>query len=302
MKELADTLKKHNLKVKSYKKIGSVIIVDTNDSKYAIKKMHNKDIFNYLSSRSFNYYPNYIDDENFLIMEYLDSKIIPDDEKILDLINLTSLLHNKTTYYSTVDIDSYKKDYEAIKGRINYLLNHYEKLISMVENKVYMSPSELLLARNISIIFGALNYSNAMIDNWYNELSDKTRRRYALIHNNLDLTHFIRSNDSYLISWDNSKRDIPIYDLYKLYKKYAFLFDFKSLFKRYEKNYPLLKDEKMLLFILISIPDEFNFSNNIYNDCVKIEKLIDYLYKTESLVSPKKLVDGDQYNKANQKK
>ena len=115
MKELIETLKKHNIKAKSYKKIGSVIIVDTKDSKYAIKKMHNKDIFNYLSSRSFNYYPNYIDDDNYLLMEYLDSKIMPDDEKFLDMIKLISLLHNKTTYYSSVDIDSYKKDYENIK-------------------------------------------------------------------------------------------------------------------------------------------------------------------------------------------
>ena len=174
-------------------------------------------------------------------------------------------------------------------------------MISSIESKVYMSPSELLLARNISIIFGALNYSNIMIDNWYNNLSDKTRRRYALIHNNLDLTHYLRCDDSYLISWDNSKRDIPIYDLYKLYKKYAFSFDFKSLFKRYEKNYPLLNDEKMLLFVLISIPDEFNFSSDIYNDCVRIEKLIDYLYKTENIVSPKKPIDGEQNNKADQK-
>lgn len=299
MKELNDILKKHNIKVKSYKKIGLATIVSTNEKKYVVKKIKNKEVFSYLDSRSFNYYPGYIYDDNYLIMEYLDNESITDDEKILDLINLTSLLHNKTTFYSTVDIDDYKKDYETIKNRINYLSNHYESLISFIENKIYMSPSELLLARNISIIFGALNYSNAMIDDWYNNITDKTRRRYSYIHNNLDLSHFIRNNGSYLVSWDKSKRDIPIYDLYHLYKKYALSFDFKSLLKKYEKNYPLLDNEKKLLFVMISIPDEFNFTNNIYNDCVRIERIVDYLYKTESLVSPKKPVNGKENNNTN---
>ena len=279
MKELIKTLKKHDLKALSYKKVGNVVIVDSNKGKYVLKKVKNKDLFSYLDSRSFNYYPRFIDDDEFLIMEYLDSETMPDEEKMLDLINLISLLHSKTTYYSTVDLDEYKKDYEAIKNRVEYLLSHYEKLITYVESNVYMSPSELLLARNISIILSALNYSNHMLDVWYKSISDKSRRRYSFIHNNLDLNHFIKNSSSYLISWDNAKRDLPLYDIYNLYKKYAFSFDFKSLLKRYEKNYPLLNEEKLLLFILISIPDEFNFTNDTYNDCVIIEKIADYLYK-----------------------
>ncbi len=55
----------------------------------------------------------------------------------------------------------------------------------------------------------------------------------------------------------------------------------------------------MLLFILISIPDEFNFTPDTYSDCVKIEKIVDYLYKTESIVSPKKPEDTKENKKTN---
>ena len=227
-------------------------------------------------------------------MDYLEEQKMPIEQKMLDLINLTSLLHNKTTFYSNVDFDDYKKNYEELKATINDTINHYENLISHIESVQFMSPAELLLARGISIIFSALNYSNNSLDIWYKIVRDKNRRRHVLIHNNLSLDHFIRSDNAYFISWDKSKIDIPIYDLYKLYKEYAFNFDFKYLFSRYEKNYPLLGEERMLLFILISIPDKITFTDNIYNDCVKIENLIDYLYKTESVISPDNLEDTKQ--------
>ena len=294
MKDIIDALKKYNLRSNHYEIKGNVVFITSKDGKYVVKKKNNIDIFNYLNSRSFNYYPKYIDADKYYIMDYLEEQKMPIEQKMLDLINLTSLLHNKTTFYSNVDFDDYKKNYEELKATINDTINHYENLISHIESVQFMSPAELLLARGISIIFSALNYSNNSLDIWYKIVRDKNRRRHVLIHNNLSLDHFIRSDNAYFISWDKSKIDIPIYDLYKLYKEYAFNFDFKYLFSRYEKNYPLLGEERMLLFILISIPDKITFTDNIYNDCVKIENLIDYLYKTESVISPDNLEDTKQ--------
>ncbi|MBP3766645.1 MAG: hypothetical protein J6G98_05640 [Bacilli bacterium] len=294
MKDLINVLKKHDLRTNSYETRGNCVIIRSNKGKYVLKKKRNSDIFNYLDSRSFNYYPKYINDDDYLIMEYLDEQKMPIEQKMLDLINLVSLLHNKTTYYSNVDIDEYKKNYEELKGNIEYLRNYYDGLITNIESKIYMSPSELLLARGISIIFSALNYSDYKLDHWYKSVKDKNRRRYVVIHNNLSLDHFIRGKNLYLISWDNAKVDLPIYDLYKLYKKYAFDFDFKYLIQKYQKNYPLLEEELNLFYILISIPDKIEFTDNTYNDCVKIENLIDYLYKTESIISPENLKDTKQ--------
>ena len=52
-----------------------------------------------------------------------------------------------------------------------------------------------------------------------------------------------------------------------------------------------MKDEKELLFILISQPDLINFNNTEYINCKLISKMIDKIYKTEMLVSPKKSED-----------
>ena len=286
MKKLIPTLKKYGLKTTNYEKKGHVIIINSNKGKLVLKKIKNADIYNYLDSRSFNYYPNNIIDSEYNIMQYVLDVKMPKDQKMLDLINLVSLLHNKTTYYKNVDIDCYKKIYEDLKNDIDYLFNYYNDLATSIESRQYFNPSEYLLITNISIIFSALNYCFNELDKWYELVKDKNIRRYVVIHNNLSLDHFIKNKNSYLLSWDNAKIDSPIYDIYKLYKKYAFEFDFKDLLAKYEKNYPLLEEEKNLFYILISLPDKIELTSNIYSDCIKIEQLIDYLYKTEKIVSP----------------
>lgn len=287
MIEINDVLKRHDLRTNSYKKYGKAVVIDSNKGKLVLKEKVNRDIYDYLDSRSFNYYPkNIIDDDRYDITEYLEEVKMPKDQKMLDMIQLISLLHNKTTYFENVDEDEYKKNYEEISKDIEYLYHYYNDLITIIESKVYMSPSELLLATNISIIFQALNYTKYELDKWYELVKEKRKRRYVVIHNNLSLDHFIRNKNAYLISWKNSTIDIPIYDLYKLYKRYALDFDFEDLLKKYEQNSPLLEEEKKLLFILISLPDKIEFNDTNYNNCIKVNHLIDYLYRTEHLISP----------------
>ena len=107
-----------------------------------------------------------------------------------------------------------------------------------------------------------------------------------LLHNNLDLSHFIKSDKSYLLSWRKAKIDIPIFDIYKLYRKNGLEVPFDEILKRYEQNYPLTDDERKLLFILIAMPNIIDFDHNEYELTNIISKEIDMLYKSENLISP----------------
>ena len=286
MLEINEVLKKNNLRTNSYRKLGRAILVNTNEGKKVIKEKGKNDIYRYLQSRNFNYYPNIIETDNYEIIEYVEETEMPSEQKMLDMIKLIALLHNKTTYYKEVSEDEYMKIYEDITNNIEYLYSYYTDLISVIETRVYMSPSEYLLARGISKIFNSLNYTKYEVDRWYELVKEKRKQRYVVLHNNLELDHFIKNNDSYLISWEKSKIDIPIFDIYKLYKKHALDFDFSILLKSYEQDYPLLDEERELLFILISLPDKIEFNTTNYEMCKKISKLLDYLYKTDELVSP----------------
>jgi len=288
IRKVNETLKKYDLKPYRYTKDGKVMIVDTDNGRFAVKK-NNKDneIFRYLANRHFDYFPRIIsnNDDDFEISEYIDDDSIPDDQKMADLIKLVSLLHNKTTFYKEVDFDDYKEMYEDISNNIEYLYSYYNDIITLIESKVYMSPSEYLLARNISKVFGALNFSKSELASWYELVKDKTKQRLVVLHNNLDLNHFLHNGKSHLISWDKAKLGIPIFDLYILYKRHALDFEFFELLKNYENSYPLQKDEQKLLFILIALPDKIEFTGSVYDQTKNIGRMLDLSYKTERLIS-----------------
>ena len=299
MKEINDLVRKYEIKPNGYIKKGNAVIVTTKDNKYIVKHKSNTNIYNYLNSRSFRYYPKIlVDDDNYLITEYIDSVDTPEEQKMIDMIDLVSLLHNKTTFYKEIDEDDYKKIYEDISGNIEYLDSYYSDLITIIESKVYMSPSELLLATNINKFYKAIYYAKEKIDEWLKIIEQKKKQRFVVLHNNLRIEHFIRNELPFLISWDKSKIDIPIFDLYKLYKRYFFNFDFESLLKEYEKKYPLLKEEKLLLLILIALPDKIEFTKSEYENTKIIDKEIDYLIKTEKLIKEySKTEKNYEYNK-----
>lgn len=287
-------LKNKGIIARGYRKKGKVTIIETTDGKYIYKEGKlNPQILNYLKSRSFDYLPFFLNNENdpYQLENYIDSLDIPNEQKILDLIRLTALLHSKTTHYKEIDLDYYEKIYEDLDNNLNYLYIYYTDLITIIETKVYMSPSELLLARNITKIYDTISNTKQRLDKWHNHIKEKRKERRVVLHNNLKLDHFIESDSQYLISWDKAKIGSPVFDLYKLYQNHCLDFDFETILHEYESHYPLKKDERELLFILISTPDLINFQKTEYQNCKEISKMIDKLYKTEILTSPKESKD-----------
>ena len=210
-------LKENNINPKYFKKVKSATLVN---NEYVLKENKgNNKVFSYLDARGFNYYPsNKVLSDKYVLYEYLKDYNISDDERAIELINLVSLLHSKTTRYNSISIDDYKKIYEDIDNKIDKLYSYYSDLNELIEQEIYMSPSNYLLVRNISKIYSSLNYCKNELDNWYELVKESKKQRVALIHNNLSLDHLIRNENSYLISWDKSKFDNPIYDLYNFYK------------------------------------------------------------------------------------
>lgn len=280
-----DNLIKKNNKLTLLK---SVRLINNNENKYILKRKNNniKDIYNYLNSRSFDYYPKLLNENNnYNMFEYIEDYKEPYEQKTLDMMSLLSLLHSKTTFYKEIDYEDYKYIYESTLELINDNYNYYNIMLENIENQIYMSPSSYLLARNITKIFNSLNYCKVNIDKWYDMVKEKNKVRMVLIHNNLELDHYIKKDKPYFISWDKSKIDMPIIDLYVFYRKHYLNFDFYELFKYYESRYPLLEEERLLLFIYLSIPDKIELDNNEYNLCKKIRRFLDYHYKTEKLIT-----------------
>ena len=160
-----------------------------------------------------------------------------------------------------------------------------------IESVIYMSPSNYLIARNISMIYKNLSYAKNMIDKWYKQVENERKVRVVLIHNNLKLEHYLKADKSYLISWDNSKIDMPIFDLVSLYKNNYLNFEFIDLLNIYLKKYPLTTEELLLFFTIISIPSKVKKENTEYKTVINIRRIIDYIYKTNKILEKYRVED-----------
>ena len=150
----------------------------------------------------------------------------------------------------------------------------------MIEQKVYMSPGEYLLIRNMSMIYSALGYSKIKLDEWYEYKIKQKKERIVLLHNKPCVDHFLMGNKRFLISWDDYTRDIPIYDFLYFYKHDYMDLEMSTLFDVYKSKFYYTKDEKLLFLSLISIPEKITFSNSNYINCLNVHKLVKYVAKT----------------------
>lgn len=274
-----------------YTKKGKTTIIETTEGKFIVKEKSDnniKELQNYLISRNFDNFPKIIDESRseLNIYEYVDEIHTPNEQKMLDLVDVVSNLHNKTTYFKETSEDKYKSIYEDIDNNINYLNNYYESLFSLINKETYMSPSHYILMRNYSEIMAALSFSKRELDLWLELVTDSKKQRVSVIHNNLKVEHLIKGSKDYLISWENSRVDTPILDLINLYDNEYMDYDFEEVFNRYLRKYELNQDEKKLLFIILSIPKKVELSNNEFINTKNCSNVMDYIFKTESLIRP----------------
>ena len=279
MLRVHNRLKKYNIVPTKIVKNNNVFIID---DKYVVKENKNKDIYHYLDDRSFKYYPKIVNkvDDDYLITEYIKEEDTTDRTKIEDMIDLTALLHNKTTFYKKVDVADKKEIYEDTMKKINDIFKYYDSYMVDIESKEIYSPSEYLLAVNISIIFSSLYKAKERLDSWYENIKDKDKVRYVINHNNLDISHFIKSDNKYLTSWDKASIGLPIYDLYNLFTKK--MYDYDLILDSYTSSYPLLDYEKELLLIFLLIPHKIEKEDE-YDKVVEIVNIVDKLVKFNDL-------------------
>ncbi len=269
---------------------GKATVLETTSGMFLIKEKQ-KDmgkLFDYLIHRHFDNFPNIIDEsrKDVNVYEYVEGINLPNDQKCEDLIDLLSLLHTKTSYFKEVSEDKYKEIYENIKGNIAYLKNFFLVKYEMFFPEVYMSPSHYLFMRNFWKVDAALDFAENELDEWYSLVKEENKIRVSVVHNNLELEHFIKSDKDYFISWDNAKIDTPVLDFVNLYKKEYEKCNFEIVLKKYINEFPLLEYEKKLLFILLTLPPTIKESSDEFTNTKQMRKLFDYVFKTENLIRP----------------
>ncbi len=263
-------------------------IVENDNQKYLVKrkKTNLENTLEFLKNRDFHNFIEPIElNTKEEIYPYIEELNTTDNDRALDLIYLSSLLHSKTTTFKKVQIDTIKDRYEKTIDRLNETFTYYSKLQDEIEEHLYMSPAELLLMKNISKIYYMLNTSREFIEKYYQEAEKITNEREALIHGSLSLDHIIEGENKYLISWNNARKDLPIYDLINFYRSDYDKVNMEVLFDVYLKRYNYTIEEKYLFFSLINIPQIVIFNKSNFTNTINARKIVDYIDKTISFTS-----------------
>ena len=90
-RELRELFDEKNLVVRKLTLINDVRIVDTGDERVVIKQKEDDldDLFKYLRSRSFDYFPPIIySTDNYDVYKYIDDTKLEKEEKLLDIVRL----------------------------------------------------------------------------------------------------------------------------------------------------------------------------------------------------------------------
>lgn len=271
---------------------GRATIVDSSNGKFVLKEKLNdsniKGLYSYLKSRDFFSFADVIDDsrKEVNVYEYLDDIMMPREQKAEDLISLVADLHSSTLYFKEVREDKFKEVYENVDSNINFLTNYNNNLYNRFFKEKYMAPSHYLFMKNFYKIESALKFCKDELDNWYDLVKDEKKMRVSIIHNDLSVDHYLKSEKDALISWEKHAVDTPVLDLVKLYQNDKFKYSFKEIFHMYNNKFPLNRHEKKLFFILISLPEKMLFDKTEFKNTVEIRKSLDYMFKTEELVKP----------------
>lgn len=280
----AEFLLQYNIHPVRYQKKNKVDIITTKDNKYVLKKGNYYKIYEYLLTRDFNNLPHLISesDSEYTLYPYIEDYDLPEEQRVEDFIYLLSILHTKTTFYKTVDLDKIKEIFENLRERQDYLIQYYHNLQDMIETETYMSPSHYQLIRNLSLIYFHLTESKMQIEKWYDTMKDKRKMRYVMTHGNLKREHFIENGNLYFISFDSARINSPVYDLENFYRNNWRDTTLDSFLEIYQSKYELNRDEFHLLMSLIHMPERIEFGENELENMNIVHNLICYHERLEN--------------------
>ncbi len=266
---------------------GKAKILDSDGDRVVIKKKNKNmsSLFNYLSQRNLDIYPEIISENNNEIKyKFYDEFHRFNENNDEEFIRTVADMHYKTTYYKDVSRKKYKDIYDTLMDNIDYLKEYYDDYVKKCDIEIYNSPSDYLLLRNFTIINSSLFYVEKELNSWYKLVKDKTKERVTIVHNNLRKDNYLTSDKKILTGWENYMVDTPVLDIYKLYKNEYKNMDFKSLFKVYNDTFKLTKEELKLFFIMISIPNKLEKNSNELNSVIDTKKMLDYMYRTNNFI------------------
>lgn len=218
--------------------INDTYIINSDIGKYFLKKINNKHtarIFKFVRVNKFentiypmrtkeDEYLSDINDENYLMLPWVEKIDYPEEKSLIDLLKLLKKLHEKTVINrvgSNRDISDYI-DFQ--KYKMNKVFNVCDLFIAECEEKIYNSPVEWIYLYNYNQIINVKRLLLKLEQKLSKLIKEKDIFTLSIVHRKPYLEHLLISNDNfYLVSIDNCKIGCPILDYVRLFINYIFV-------------------------------------------------------------------------------
>ncbi|KEF39478.1 spore coat protein YsxE [Schinkia azotoformans MEV2011] len=237
----------------------------------------------------------------FYLMPWIDNGQVRADQRFVDLMREAARIHKVTEVTGKANHSYFQHFYEKSIANIDKRKLDYERFIEKSEQKIYMSPFELLYCTHFVQLMRMEDFVlNTLVD-WYEATKEKNKDRISICHGNLSPNHILYDERgySYLFNFDRTFRASPIYDLLDFFRKALYRYPQKAAeavgwYKEYSQNHQLTDDERLLLFYYLTQTDNIHRIIHQYqtdpsisekNIVVKLQRSIWQMQAAHSLVT-----------------
>lgn len=219
---------------------------------------------------------------------YLSNWIVSDNAIVKELklkfyYECLAYLHTTSFFNYSVSKSFFKQQINDIKAIIQERCYYYDELMTNFERVVYRSPTGWMFVMNYHRIEASLKKAMELLNCYEMYVENLDMIRLCLTYNNFSYNH-VMMKEGRLISIDQIKINLCIYDIYHMYQKIPeFIFDFDIITDSYFGKVELLKEERLLLQCLLHVVPVVELGHDEINNIILMSRLLYYLDSISSL-------------------
>ena len=224
------------------------------------------------------------EDKTFYLSPWLASdNAIVKELKLKFYYECLSYLHSTSFFNYSVSKSFFKRQIEDIANIIHERQAYYNEIMSNFEVLSYRSPTGWMFVLNYHRIEGCLKKALELLECYEQYVCNLDTIRLCLTYNNFNYSH-VMMKESKLISIDQIKINLCIYDIYNMYQRIPeFIFDFDVILDSYFCKIKLLKEERILLQCLLHVVPIIELGHDEINNIIMMSRLLYYLDSISSL-------------------
>ncbi|WP_164668469.1 phosphotransferase [Virgibacillus doumboii] len=206
----------------------------------------------------------------YYLTPWIPSMEISEKEAIKTLYDTIGGIHANTKRTQSIQTESAINSFTEYQKACANLRAQSLYYVELFEKNRFMSPFELLACTQYRLMDQVLFVLNNHIEQFIKAV-EENEWNYSLCHGNLNLSHLIQHNYTYIINWEKAKFDNAVMDLSVFMKQQVRYYDrtpeqLTEAFSAYMSKNELTKSELHLLAIYLL--DPFSYINLIeaYSD------------------------------------